>query len=319
MAHFHKLPGDERVSGQSLSVTKSTILLGLWGYLDFSKRELVVVASTSGVTAVPKKTVGNSREWLVTTAICGKVRLEARTVDGQVWDWVELTFLERGALIDQQRRGAVTEAMRHVGAHYVWGGAGATPGGQEGMPARRGSVARVADRLDPKNPCVRAASCAVAGLHVCAGRYKEAGGKVVGPTDAALVEYLKGLAGPPESWASMGGFWPRMMEGSTVTKQIVLGESCVGVRHFDCVGFINYCLSAVLKTSVQNSIQGWINDSAAVTDKSDEPGDILTVGNHHIGFATGTGRAVHASETARGVVVDFLAGATWNRRGRYLK
>jgi cell wall-associated NlpC family hydrolase len=245
--------------------------------------------------------------------------LEAKTVGGQVWDWVELTFMAQSAYLAEQRRAVVAEAQRHVGAHYVWGAAGATPGGQDGMPARAGAVLRVPDRLDARNPCLRAASCSVDGLHVCAGRFQTVGGRVLQPGDAALTRYLDSLRGKPaEQWQPMNGLWPRMMEGKKVTRQIVLGESCIGVRHFDCVGFINYCLSVVLRRSVQNSIEGWINNSPEVRDGSDQPGDILTVGTHHIGFAMGDGRVIHASETARGVVIDSLAGRTW-RRGRYLR
>ena len=238
-------------------------------------------------------------------------------MDGQVWDWVELVFLDQGAVLAQRRQALITEAMRHVGAHYLWGAAGATPGGHDGMPGRPGSVRSVPDRLDAANPCLHAASCAVAGLHVCAGRYKTLGDRVLQPNQMELRQYIEGLRGtPPEQWQPLNTLWPRMMEGSTVTRQIVLGESCVGVRHFDCVGFINYCFSTVFRQPIQRAIDQWINESPEVTDRSDMAGDILTKGNNHIGLALGDGRVVHASQASRGVVIDQI-GAGW-RRGRNL-
>lgn len=93
MAHFHKLPGGERVSGQTLTVSASSVTLGLWGYLDpHDNSELTVGTSAPGVKAERKGVVSSSRAWLITSNMSGRTRVEARTRNGDVWDWVELTF-----------------------------------------------------------------------------------------------------------------------------------------------------------------------------------------------------------------------------------
>jgi hypothetical protein len=74
MANFQGFPSGPAISGKTLRVVKSSISIGLWGYLDFNQHELNVVAvdpwnpsrSFPGVTTQPGKTVGNSRIWNVT-------------------------------------------------------------------------------------------------------------------------------------------------------------------------------------------------------------------------------------------------------------
>jgi hypothetical protein len=83
------------------------------------------------------------------------------------------------------------------------------------------------------------------------------------------------------------------------------------------VGFVNFCYSAATRRSVQNSIKGWIRETREVTNHSDEPGDILTVGDHHIGLATGDGHALQAAQASRGVILTPLRHSGWDRRGRY--
>jgi cell wall-associated NlpC family hydrolase len=327
MAHFHKLNGGERISCQQITVpmTSSTAQykIGLWGYRDFAGRELQVVTDNRGVTAVPKNIIGNSREWVVTSTIRGTVRLEATTVDGHVWDWVELTFVGPNAHIDNLRRAIVAEAERHIGAHYLWGACGATPGNKDGMPGRPGAVELVPDNLnlDKQNPCLKAASCSVAGLFICGGRYEKVGNRVLNQKDEQLRKYLDGLKKKHQSqWEPMErfnniGLWPRNIRGGGAGT-IVLGESCIGKRHFDCVGFVNYCLSIVLRSSIQLAIEAWTEQVPEVKDENDDrPGDILTIGTKHIGFATGDGWVIHAKETASGVVREPLKRGSW-RRGR---
>jgi hypothetical protein len=159
----------------------------------------------------------------------------------------------------------------------------------------------------------------VDGYHVCAGRYQTVdGGRVAKGTDADLKDFLAQIAAQqPASWVSPNGLWPRMMEGKTVTKQIVWGESCADIRHFDCVGLVNYSLSLALNRPIQDSIDGYNRHTRNVTtDPHVLPADILTRGTSHIGLAMGDGRVVHASGTARGVVIDPIG--SWDRRGRFI-
>jgi hypothetical protein len=62
MAHFHKMPNGQRISTQTITVPGSTITIGLWGYLDFSRKELFVDwCPQVGINLVRKGIVGNSR------------------------------------------------------------------------------------------------------------------------------------------------------------------------------------------------------------------------------------------------------------------
>jgi cell wall-associated NlpC family hydrolase len=331
-AYFH-IRG-RRISNQRIDVTINVPTeryneISLWVYRDFAGKELQVVTNNCGVTVVPdpKRITENSRQFLITSTMYGTVRLEARTLDGQVLDWVELNFIERGALVDNLRRAIIAEARRHIGAHYLWGAGGATPGRLDGMPARRGSVNMERDLFDNSNPRIKAASCSVDGKFICGGRYEKVGGRELRQNEQRrLQEYLSGLRGSDRSqWEPMDrgnngiGLWPRKIRvDKGGPEMIVLGESCEGVRHFDCVGFINYCLSVVLRRSFQNSIRGWRGLTEGITQPGDiQPGDILIRGNNtHIGFATGDGQVIHAKRAAEGVVQEPLLINSWIYHGR---
>src|SRR6185437_5393406 len=120
-------------------------------------------------------------------------------------------------------------------------------------------------RLEPYSPSLWAASCSVDGTHVCAGRFASLpGGRTASAHDQDLKDYLASLKGQdPDSWPPFYKiYWPRVMSGKTVTTQIVWGEDCRGVRHFDCVGFVNWTLATILhRAQIQDSIAGWTNQT----------------------------------------------------------
>jgi cell wall-associated NlpC family hydrolase len=226
------------------------------------------------------------------------------------------------------RRARVVEvALSQVGAHYLWGAAGATPGRLDGMPGRPGSVMRLPDVLDPGSPVLRSAACDVDGYHVCAGRFSRAGGRVVAPRDKELDEYLLGLNRlQPAAWQPWNGLWPRKMKGRTVTEQIVLGEDCTARKHFDCIGFVNWCLSlAVDGRGVQLGITQFKIPENEKTPHICSPvrlaearaADIVTRGIDHIGFLDGGGRVVHASQSSDGVIVEAWIPSAWDSPVRY--
>jgi hypothetical protein len=231
----------------------------------------------------------------------------------------------------------VEVALSLVGSHYVWGAAGATPGGSEGINRRRGSVDLVAARTSASNPAVFCAQCAVDGVHICGGRWDAGnggieGGRTANPSDQDLVAYLGGLdATAPEDWQPYYEYFtPRVQEGRTVQRQLVWGEDCRGKQHFDCIGFINYCIEVALDRSrdIQASIQQWAADlsgtaGVALTD-TPYPGDILIKsGYKHIAFLVGDGtgdgdwgQIVHAEQTSTGVLTRSFDPGAWAYRRR---
>lgn len=221
---------------------------------------------------------------------------------------------------------AVEVALSQLGAHYLWGAAGATPGYLDGMPGRPGSVMRLPDVLDP-DPVLRSAACDVDGYHVCAGRFARAGGRVVRPGEKDLDDYLLGLnRTQPNRWEPWNGLWPRKMKGKTVTEQIVLGEDCTTKKHFDCIGFVNWCLSWVLGgRGVQLAIThfkipatpGAYHLCEPVAAGQARAGDVVARGVDHIGFLTGDGRVVHASQSSDGVIVEAYVPSQWDSPVRY--
>lgn len=91
-------------------------------------------------------------------------------------------------------------------------------------------------------------------------------------------------------------------------KGTILGEKCNGVRHFDCIGLVNYCLSMVLGKVVHDSIAGYTSRCPDVTKQKHLPGDIVIYGNHHIAFMLPDGKSViNATDTEYGVKVSNLS------------
>jgi hypothetical protein len=77
----------------AIAVTGSSIVVGLYGYLEKPGTELDVVSKQPGVTTAPRAVLGDSREWVISSTISGTARIEARTKAGAVWDWIEVTFM----------------------------------------------------------------------------------------------------------------------------------------------------------------------------------------------------------------------------------
>jgi len=93
MSHFCNLSSGERISGSAIKVARSSTTIGLWGYLDFQDQELDVITDSPGVKAERKGITMNRREWLITSIMTGSTKVKARTKDGAIWDWIDLTFM----------------------------------------------------------------------------------------------------------------------------------------------------------------------------------------------------------------------------------
>jgi hypothetical protein len=226
-----------------------------------------------------------------------------------------------------------------IGSHYINGAYGATPGGYDGCPCRPGGINLIADpnRLDPtraatanKNLAVLAAEMSIKKYCVCAGNYSSMsprGGDAV--ADGDLLAYLASLKGrPPATWQKYKthytprrAFGPGAGPGGDLNGKLVLGQSCAGIRHFDCVGFISYCYWKATGNVVQLDISAWRNPKMGGTvfnfkDEKDTKGeiirrackppglmdgDIIIKADHHIAFVTAQGTIYQAEDTDIGV------------------
>lgn len=234
------------------------------------------------------------------------------------------------------RKAITTFARTFIGSHYLWGSAGAFPGQLNGARYRHGSVPWNAASLHLADLSICAAKCDVQGHYVCAGRFQKAGGHAVSDTDVALNNFLSffGSAALAEWESMLLRLTPRVVRGAGVPSagKIVWGENCTGIRHFDCISFINYVLTET--TISPDKDKGW---TAAIEHWSrmwttDVPltapnvaGDILIrynddeKGRHfsHIAFLDDNGFVVQAQMASTGVHADErYEPSTWQIRRR---
>jgi len=92
----------------------------------------------------------------------------------------------------------------------------------------------------------------------------------------------------------------------------------MGVRHFDCIGLVNFCYSAAAKTKFQYGVLNFVTDDSAakagyvkLERTKVRPGDIVTIGSEHIGIVTEKSTAIEANSTGIGVVERPLSQGTW--------
>lgn len=65
MAYFHRVPGLERISGQTLSVQGDNLTVGLFGYQDAAGEELKITNEGDDLAIFPAGTAGNSSLWKI--------------------------------------------------------------------------------------------------------------------------------------------------------------------------------------------------------------------------------------------------------------
>jgi hypothetical protein len=190
------------------------------------------------------------------------------------------------------------------------------------------------NRLNPtqvttpqKNLAVFAAELTVKTYCVCAGSYASfPGAPKASPTDPDLIRYLESLKSkPPATWTNYSAdFTPRRTfgpaQGGDLGGKLVLGQSCAGKRHFDCVGFISYCYWKATGNVVQLDIKVWRTPGGGKTVfnfKEEEDGkgqkrppsrpaslmdgDIIVKADHHIAFVNAQGTIFEAADTHLGV------------------
>lgn len=256
------------------------------------------------------------------------------------------------------------------GCHYVTGGYGATPGRSDGHPKRPDNAVIVKPSFTTSDPLVLAAKVsgkrickgryrngAVNGWH---NPDKKELGRYLG-----WIEDLKAADVAPKSWMGFKTFekfetdpngagkigaigdlalraqayieWFRHKQVRTdvyprkVKSQIILGEDCSNRRHFDCIGFVNFCISEVWKS-------GWMFGYEQYRDKPKicngaevklgsglKNGDLVLRDPHgslpfHIGLVVNDGLSVANAKGGNvGMGIDKFSASNWSYARRILR
>ena len=234
-----------------------------------------------------------------------------------------------------QRQLIINEALSYVGdSHYLWGTAGHTPNNADGAKYKPYVVAKMkTDSLNKQAPYIKTAYTMVGKqTFTCAGCAKIYSQPAIEETKT----FLDGGESPRPEWMSprVYVFGDKPQAIGRACNGIVWGESCDGVRHFDCIGLVNYCISQFMKnqkfgTSIVEFMTRPTNYGfVEVSDKN----DILNAdvvgqystgsGWHHIGmvYMEGqTAKIVQAEESPVGVTSDHVYNPNnWTKRIRLM-
>ncbi|MEP7365272.1 MAG: hypothetical protein ABI972_18620 [Acidobacteriota bacterium] len=126
MSHFHKHPSGERISGQTVIVNGNTILIGIWGKVDFNGQDLFVANEGEDLMIVPTGTAGDSSLWTVTVKPSARKKpfvrdtLFANTVKWETWDKVILEFhpvAEVPLKLNVSRMAPPSGRVNHIGGN----------------------------------------------------------------------------------------------------------------------------------------------------------------------------------------------------------
>lgn len=230
---------------------------------------------------------------------------------------------------DETGSKVISTASDLVGSHYLWGTRGEIPNvPEEGyIPVFKGRLPTklITDphRLDPKaklDPSrdlavFAAASKASGKLCVCAGRWRTMNpvGRWTAPNAPDLTSYLEELrATSVDEWEPyFEVFSPRRPFGPGLKSEIYWGENCQDVRHFDCIGFVNWCIWEATKIPYTFDIPQWTKGAPGgkvyhLPDNrlSLQDGDVIAKANHHIGLVTEDGEIIEAQDSEHGVCMS---------------
>ena len=222
-------------------------------------------------------------------------------------------------------------------SHYLWGTAGNVPGqanGNAGGGKLSAASLRAAslevneqERTKVLGVCM-AVQPTTDGYNTCAGRSSRFSSADLNAYVEARKADVAAGRNDQTTWpgAEPQGIYPRKyhFRGALQNSgQVVWGESCVGRRHFDCVGLVNYCYArhwykpnfGLDIVAYRNAIQG----TAPVTNANDRmDADILIKSdNSHIAMLYKNGDAwlvVQAADTKTGLSDgEVFDPAAWDR------
>ena len=231
-----------------------------------------------------------------------------------------------------QRSLVVTTARSLLleGCHFVNGGRGDNPGNADTpLDKPKDSVTLAALNLSGTAPMVQAAKSWRGGA-ICKGRFKRVGGRELSTSAPDLQKYLKtmrGIAGAiqQEVFPPMDTDLKRhILTPRTVDGEILLGESCVGRRHCDCIDFVNYCYSVALSKRWQFDLpqysKGLAGKTAKTTKVNLREGNIVLRGTGHSAIChkgtDGKWKVIEAPGGEDGLIESAFHAGDWTTRVR---
>ena len=234
-------------------------------------------------------------------------------------------------------------AWQQVGSHYLTGTDGATPGGNDGL-------SRTVDLSDDSEWDTLAVHMGSRPSRVCFGRYEQVNGYLLNPNDKAKYDAFKAYYEEQSKTHISPYYWkpfednlfPRRLDGKG--SAICLAEDCRGVRHFDCIGYVNWVLTKALgknfkydtvqyqgnknKGGIGSGVVAPVEVSTDLTESKLKSADILTkiqwkektddkgnkkwvVSHDHIGFFVEGGKVLEASGKKVGVILSNYKKSDW--------
>jgi hypothetical protein len=184
--------------------------------------------------------------------------------------------------VQRENIARLADQIAAEGGHFLNGAQGAEPGFRAGPLNRLVSEKR--QSFEPSAPMLQAAAM----TSTCMGRFEQAGGRVI--SSRKDKEALKKYLVEQETIFVLGGSTSDLQpferaKGSNgrlhalfprkVGNKIILGERCLGKRHFDCIGFLNFCISQVLSPKWNRSFTQYNRDFDPVAQSDLQPGDIV--------------------------------------------
>ena len=271
---------------------------------------------------------------------------------------------------DRKKLADFAVELAKQGCHYVTGGYGATPDRSDGHPKRTSNAALVKPSFSSSDPAILAAKIsgkrickgrykngAVNGSHnpnkAQLGRYldwiKDLDSAGVAPKAWMGFKTFERFEDDPKGSARIGAMGSLSSRAQAyiewhatrkvmpdvyprkVGSQIILGEDCSKRRHFDCIGFVNYCISEVWKS-------GWMfgydqyKDKPKICNASEvklgsglKNGDLVLrdpKGSNpfHIGLVCNNGSSVvNAKGSSVGMGIDKFSSANWDYARRIMR
>jgi len=221
------------------------------------------------------------------------------------------------------------------GHHYLKGGKGARPRGNDGAPPRRGNITLLKNtslsdlaffaagsplEVAPANPeHLDPPPAKVPITYICGGCYSTQGYADIGSGES-LRKYLseQDLNHPGKCYSKAGLTPRRVVEGLGKNGTLVWGESCDGWRHFDCLGLVDFSIWKVGKKEDKEmrSVAQWASPQNTVRAQRMSAADPMLDGDlvsqvkdgnfHHIGIIylkDGVPFVAQAEQTSVGVTI----------------